>query len=411
MPSKIVIIGAGFSGVWSALSAKRLINDHDRSADIEVTLIAPEPFLVMRPRLYETSPSELSFPLEALFESAGINFVRGYVEQIDASAHSLRLVSGSTDRSTIPYDKLILAAGSTVRKPASVPGLRDYAFDIDTQSAAVELERHLEKLSISDGMPGRETIVVCGAGFTGIEIVTELPKRVAHWKRKPRLVLVDSDHEVGSSLGSGPRPVITQATKELGIELRLGSKVASIDQCGVTLASGERIETTTVIWTAGVRASPLTQCLAEERDTWDRIYVDRCLRVPSSTDLFATGDAAAAETDDDGHYTMMSCQHAIPLGRVSGYNAAADILGEPMIEYSQPVYGCCLDLGAWGTVVTHGWDRQVKLTGDVAKKAKQYINRKLIYPPETSLEALALAHPSTDTDAGDVFQQIMQAIA
>lgn len=90
----------------------------------------------------------------------------------------------------------------------------------------------------------------------------------------------------------------------------------------------------------------------------------------------------------------MSCQHAMNLGRSSGHNVAADLLGEAQIPYSQPRYVTCLDLGPWGAVYTGGWDRQVKMTGGVAKALKAQINTQWIYPPSADrAEALALADP------------------
>ncbi|PVH94469.1 pyridine nucleotide-disulfide oxidoreductase family protein [Periconia macrospinosa] len=407
MSQRIVIIGTGFAGVWSALSAQRLIDTQGRSAAIEITVIAPDPTLVIRPRLYEAKPSSMTFALEPLFESAGIKFIRGFVDQIEAAEHTLHFTSTESGKANISFDRLILAAGSDVIRPDSVAGLQEHAFDIDTLNAAVKLEAHLEKLATAPESDARNTIVVCGAGFTGIEIVTELPKRLAHMVTKPRLILVDSDEVLASRLGPGPRPIITQAIKELNIEVKLGSKVTAVDAQGVTLASGEHIASQTVIWTAGVRATPLARQISGNVDTLGRLYADKHLRVPSQKHIFATGDAAAAETDNEGHYTMMSCQHAIPLGRASGFNAAADLLGEPMVEYSQPEYICCLDLGAWGTVVTKGWEREVKITGELAKKVKQGINRELIYPPKSASQALELAQPLLQPSLDEVSARLL----
>ena len=410
MASNIVIIGAGFAGVWSALSAKRLINLQNKSKDVEVTVIAPEPSMVIRPRLYEAEPSNMSVQVGALFESAGIKFIQGFAENIDTAAHTVHVRSIASAQTTVAYDRLILAAGSDVIRPQAVVGLRQHAFDIDSLNAAVKLDTHLNQLASLPESTARDTIVVCGAGFTGIELITELPKRLAHMPNKPHLIIVDSEHILARSLGSGPRPIIAQALQELGVEVKLGSAVASIDSEGVTLASGERIESKTVVWTAGVKATPLTQQIPGPKDKLSRLYVDKYLRA-SSAHVFVTGDAAAAQADSDGHYAMMSCQHALPLGRVSGFNAAADLLGEPMVEYSQPEYGCCLDLGAWGTVVSHGWDMEVKLTGDIAKKVKNYINQKLIYPPPSAEEAFALAEPLANTNSMELFEKILEVVA
>jgi NADH dehydrogenase FAD-containing subunit len=250
---------------------------------------------------------------------------------------------------------------------------------------------------------------VCGAGFTGIELAAELPGRLGQ-DFKPRIILVDNAGEVGPELGLGPRPVITQALKDLGVETKLGSGVAEVGAKGVTLCSGEYIETMTAVWTAGVRATPLTEQIPGAKDSLSRLHVDQDLRVPSSKHVFATGDAARALTDTKGHYAMMSCQHAHLLGRVSGYNAAADLLGEPKLPYSQTGYGTCLDLGAWGSVITRGWEREVKLTGDAAKRIKTSINQELIYPPSEAEEAIAVADPVTYPGGEELFDQLLAPI-
>ncbi|KAM7184001.1 hypothetical protein V8F20_012400 [Naviculisporaceae sp. PSN 640] len=411
MPSKIVIIGAGFAGVWSALSAKRLINLKGKDKDIEILVISPEPSLVMRPRLYEANAADMTFPLMKLFSSAGIQFLRGTVNTIQVEAHTVKVRTASGAEDSVQYDRLILAAGSAVVRPQAVTGLEEHAFDIDTLTSAVKLESHLETLASLPPSQARDTIVVCGGGFTGIELATELPKRLSrHNINGARVILVESSEEVGPELGSGPRPTILQALQDLNVEVKLGSRVTAVDSKGVTLASGEQIETLTPIWTAGQRATPLTQQIPGSKDSLSRLYVDENLRVPSCQNIFATGDAAYALADTKCHYALMSCQHALALGRVSGHNAAADLLGEPNVAYSQPEYNCCLDLGGWGAVISRGWDRSEQIIGDLAKRGKTFINQKLIYPPEDANEAILAADPATPT--GDAqFKVLLEAMA
>ncbi|KAJ5413621.1 hypothetical protein N7509_000248 [Penicillium cosmopolitanum] len=357
-----------------------MLDLRSQNQGIEILVIAPEPSLVIRPRLYEANASDMTHPLGALFEGARIEFLQGMVRSINYNAQTLDVRSASGAESTTSYDRLILAAGSAVIRPKSIPGIRQHTFDIDSLESATKLETHLRDLASLPPSPGRNTIVVCGGGFTGIELATELPKRLGHISDY-RVVLVENADQIGLALGPGPRPVITQALEDLGIEVKAGSPVAKIDPDGVSLASGERIETKTAIWTAGVRATPLTQQFPAPKDELSRLHVDQYLRIPTIENAFATGDAASALADTKGHYALMSCQRALQLGRVSGHNAAADLLGEPMIEYSQAAYNCCLDLGSWGAVISAGWDRKVKHTGDVAKRVKCYINQQLIYPP------------------------------
>ncbi|KAF4419129.1 pyridine nucleotide-disulfide oxidoreductase family [Fusarium acutatum] len=365
MPSRIVIVGAGFAGVWSALSAQRLINLKDKQQDIQVLVIAPEPSLTLRPRLYEPNPSMMKQPLGHLLTSAGIKFFQGTVETIDTNSQTVHVKSPSGDESNVAYDRLVLAAGSAVVRSKNVAGL-----------------------SLT-----RNTVVVCGGGFTGIEMATELPNMLKQIEN-PRIVLVESAPVVGPELGEGPRPTIMKALESLGVELKLNASVTSIDSSGVSLSSGERIESMTVIWTAGVRATSLTQQIPGKKDTVSRLYVDQDLRVPGCPHVFATGDAAHAATDIKGNFTLPSCQHAVVLGRFSGHNAAADLLGEPSLPYSQPGYVTCLDLGPWGAMLANGWDREVTVTGQIAKQVKRYVNQKVIILPDTAKEALDAADPA-----------------
>ncbi|KAK7408075.1 hypothetical protein QQX98_009790 [Neonectria punicea] len=198
--------------------------------------------------------------------------------------------------------------------------------------------------------------------------------------------------------------------KDLGVEVKLGSAVTEVDPKGITLSSGEYIETMTAVWTAGVRATPLTQQIPGAKDSLSRLHVDQELRIPTSPHVFATGDAAHALTDDKGHFSTMSCQHAMLLGRVSGHNAAADLLNEPPVPYTQPSYGCCLDLGAWGAVITRGWGREVLVTGESAKRVKTYINQKLINPPHDAEEAIAISDPSPYPDGDELFDQLLVSL-
>jgi NADH dehydrogenase len=205
-------------------------------------------------------------------------------------------------------------------------------------------------------------------------------------------------------MGSDSRPVIEDALKKLGIEARVGASVASLDESSVTLSDGERIEAETVIWAAGIRAAPLTAQIPAERDTLGRLHVNRDLRVTGVAGVFATGDAARAACDDAGNYALMSCQHATRMGAFAGNNAAAELLGLPTKPYHQKGYVTCLDLGEAGALFTRGWEREVSMVGDVAKKTKHEINTVWIYPPQAErAAALASADPERVTDVGGFF--------
>ena len=399
---RLVIIGAGFAGMYAALSAARLRDIQGVSPEeLEIALVAPEPTLVVRPRLYEPKPETLTAPLQDVLKAIDVVYVQGSAETIDTKSRTVEVVSAKGTRKSLSYDRLVVATGSRLFRP-NIPGLAEHGFSVDQLNDAIALDRHLHSLADRPAKNGRDTVVVAGGGFTGIEAATEIPARlraILGKDAKPRVIIVDRNNAIAPDMGEGPRPVIEDALRNLGVETRLGAGIAALDKSGVTLADGERIESKTVIWAAGMRAAPLTAQIPAERDSFGRLLVDRDSRVPSVPGVFAAGDAARAACDDVGNYALMSCQHATRMGAFAGNNAAAELLGVPTKPYHQKGYVTCLDLGEAGALFTLGWERKVAMVGDVAKKTKQEINTVWIYPPKAErAAALASADPERVTD-------------
>jgi NADH dehydrogenase len=404
---RLVIIGAGFAGMYAALSAARLRDIQGaRPDELEIALVAPEPTLVVRPRLYEPKPETLTAPLLDVLKAIDVVYVQGSAETIDTKSRMVRIATEKGTRKTLSYDRLVVAAGSRLFRP-NIPGLAEYGFSVDSLDDAIALDKHLHALADRPAINGRNTVVVAGGGFTGIEAATEMPARLREIlgkNAKTRVIIVDRNKAIAPDMGEGPRPVIEDALRKLGVETRLGAGVAALDKSGVTLSSGEHIESETVIWAAGIRAAPLTAQIPTERDNFGRLLVDRDLRVPGIEGVFATGDAARAASDDAGNYALMSCQHATRMGAFAGNNAAAELLGIPTKPYHQEGYVTCLDLGEAGALFTRGWERKVAMVGDVAKKTKQEINTVWIYPPKAErAAALASADPERVTDVVGFF--------
>jgi NADH:ubiquinone reductase (H+-translocating) len=399
---RIVIIGAGFAGMYAALSAARLRDIKGVSPEeLEIALVAPEPTLVVRPRLYEPKPETLTAPLLDVFNAIDVVYVQGSAEAVDTKARTVQIVTAKDARKTLPYDRLVVATGSRLFRP-NVPGLAEHGFSVDNLADAMALDRHLHGLAKQPASVTRDTVVVAGGGFTGIEAATEMPARLREILGKdatPRVVIVDRNAAIAPDMGEGPRPIIEDAMRKLGVEGRFGAGVAEVSKSGVTLSNGEHIEAATVVWAAGIRAAPLTTQIPAERDNFGRLLVDRDLRVPSVAGVFATGDAARAACDDVGNYALMSCQHATRMGAFAGNNAAAELLGVPTKPYHQKAYVTCLDLGEAGALFTRGWERKVEMVGDVAKKTKREINTVWIYPPRAErAAALASADPEHVTE-------------
>ncbi len=394
---RLLIVGAGFAGMYAAISAARLRHLQGVSPDdLEIALISPEPFLVIRPRLYEPKPETMRAPLAELFQQMDVRYVQGSVETIDSASALVSFVGPEGKLETLDYDRLVLAAGSRGFRP-NIPGLAEHAFGVELMEEAIKLDQHLHGLAKLPSSKARNTVVVAGGGFTGIETATEMPGRLRAILGRDadiRVVIVERNNVIAPQTGDNPRPVIAKAIRDAGVEVILSVGVTTVDANGVTLSNGEHIESATVIWTAGMRASPLTGQIPAPRDNLGRLVVDPDLRVPGVKNVFATGDTAKIAADDVGNVAPMTCQFAIRLGAFAGHNAAADLLGLPTEAYEQKTYVVCLDLGSSGAVFARGWNPQLEQVGALAKATKRDINTVWIYPPAPDRAKVFAAAPA-----------------
>jgi NADH:ubiquinone reductase (H+-translocating) len=396
---RILVLGGGFAGLWSAVGAARKLDELGLGPDaVEVMLVNRDTFHSIRVRNYESDLRSVRVPLDSVLDPINVARVEGEVAEIDLSHQVVTVLDRSGVR-TLCYDRLVFALGSQLVRPG-VPGLAEYAFDVDTYDSAARLGAHVQSLPGRPESPGRLTVVVVGAGLTGIETAAEMPGKLrmalerANRTEPFRVILADRQSKIGSDMGDAARLVIEEALQSLGVEMRPGIDLVTVSPRGVTLASGEEIPAETVVWCAGMRASPLSQLFPVARDHFGRISVDELMRVKGVANVFAVGDVASAILDGH-HASVMSCQHARPMGRVAGHNVVADLFGLPMLQLNIDWYVTVLDLGPWGAVYTEGWDRHVIATGAAAKRTKQTINCQRIYPPLTGVrsEILAAADP------------------
>ncbi|MFD0487977.1 NADH dehydrogenase [Saccharopolyspora erythraea NRRL 2338] len=390
--SNILVVGGGFAGVWSAAAAVRLRRVVGAGeSELSVTLVSAGDDLVIRPRLYQAEPERMRVSLDRVLGPVGVDRVAATATGIDTGRRRVTAVRRDGRSTELAYDRLVLATGSHLVRP-DLPGA-EHLHDVDTLPAAAALDAHLHRLpDLPDG-PGRFTAVVVGAGFTGLEIATELVDRLRAVAEphgaagEVRVVLVERADVVGPDLGPGPRPVVLDALSALGVEQRLGATVRGVERDRVRLSDGSVLDARTVVWTAGVRASPLTADVPAPRDGLGRLEVDPYLRVAGVPEVYAAGDTAAAQAED-GHQVMQSCQHAGPLGRFAGHNVAADLLGLPQEPFAPDPYVTCLDLGSAGAVFTTGWRRTVTSAHHAAKQRKRTVNEVWIHPPADDAEEL-----------------------
>ncbi len=383
---RVLVLGGGFAGLWSAVGAARQLDQLGIDPNqVEILLVNRDAYHNIRVRNYEADLSAVQVPLADVLEPIGVKWMEGEVVKIDWQAQSVE-IQQTAGAVSLAYDRLVFALGSQLYRP-DLPGLAGFGFSVDTYPEATKLNAHLQGLGDRPASPGNSTVLVVGAGLTGIEAAAEIPTKlqsVLEPSGRPlRVILVDHNPLIGSDLGDSARPVIAEALKAMQIETRTGISIVSIDAMGATLVTGEVIPAATVIWTAGMRANPLTQQFLVERDRWGRLLVNPFMQVVGVPNVFSAGDSAWLMIDGKSHSSVMSCQHGRPMGRFAGYNVVSDLVGEPMLPLQIDWYVTVLDLGSWGAVYTEGWGRQVVTTGQAAKQTKQIINCDRIYPPLT----------------------------
>lgn len=381
---RIIVIGGGFAGLWSAVSAARQLDVLGDS--VQILLVNRDRWHSIRVRNYEADLTATRIDLASLLDPVGVKLVIGEVTDIDTQKRIVNLDSAGKTVG-LRYDKLILASGSHLVCPPT-PGMAQYSFNVDTYAAAIKLQEHISGLASGGSRPGRFTAIVIGSGATGVELACELPERLraaalasGHGAalEQVRVILADRSSQIAQRLG-GARAVIENACRDLGVELMPNLQIESMDANGVTLTNGSRLDAAIVVCCAGMKASGLTARIDGYRDNSGRLKTDKRMRVIGVDHVYAAGDVAHALIDGE-RPSVMSCQHARPMGRFAGHNAVNELFNLPTLALNIDWYTNIIDLGPWGAVYTQGWERVAVAEGQEAKKTKTLINRERIYPP------------------------------
>ena len=391
----LVIIGGGFAGFWGAMSAARQAKILSGDKDLNMTVVSMDEYLSIRPRFYEDRFADMRVSLRTYFGPLGIGLKIGKSIGIKPGQGTVRTIDPDGKEENLSYDGLILAAGSRL-KHLGIPGF-EHTFDVDTFEHAVALERHLRSLSLSGfPSPASRTFVVIGASFTGIEVITKLAERLRSLdpsENRFDLVLTDRGSQIASGYPADGREMILGDLAKNGIRLLPDEEICALDPENVYFRSGTSLPTKTVIWCGGLEASPLTGAFGVARDELGRLPVDPFLRIEGYETDFAAGDVARAWVDEQ-NISLMSCQHAIPQGKLAGHNAVSALFGKDLLPYSQPDYRTCLDLGPGNALLTSGWERIPQGTGHKAKARKEEIITQWIVPNPDVHEALKDSDPS-----------------
>ncbi len=346
----VLVVGGGFAGGYVA----RLLGTQG------ATIVSPENFMLYTPMLPEAAsgtlePRHTVVPLRQMCPHAEL--VLGRVTAIDEERQSVHVETTDAGTFDIGYDHLVLALGA-VPRTFPVPGLAEHGLGFKDLADAISLRnRVLRELEAADAEVDPSDaarhlgFVFVGAGYAGVEALAELSDLVNDALRwYPRLrevpqrwVLVDAAPKI---LPEIPPRLGEYAAKELarrGVEIHVSTTLASFDGAEAELSNGERIRTHTLVWTAGVKASPLLERFGIPLDERGRVQVDSILRVEGRERVWSLGDCAAVPNErTPGHFDPPTCQHALRQAR----RLAKNITGDPQ-PYGYRMLGQVATLGRY----------------------------------------------------------------
>ncbi|NUP19566.1 MAG: NAD(P)/FAD-dependent oxidoreductase [Streptomyces sp.] len=363
---RILVVGAGFAGVGCVRRLERKLSPDDA----EITLVTPSSYQLYLPLLPQVASGVLTPQSIAVSLRRSRRYrtriIPGGAIGVDLAA-KVCVVRTITDKIVNePYDYIVLAPGSITRT-FDIPGLTDNAYGMKTLAEAAYLRDHvISQLDLADASQDpderarRLQFVVVGGGYAGTETAACL-QMLTHnaVKRYPRLDpslikwhLIDIAPrlmpELGEKLGTDAQEIL----RKRGIEISLGVSIAKAGPDEVTFTDGRVVPTRTLIWTAGVVASPLIATLGAET-VRGRLAVNAEMNLPGHDGVFALGDAAAVPDvakDEEGAVCPPTAQHAMRQGKVVADNVIAALRGQPLRPYRHKDLGLVVDLGGFDAV-------------------------------------------------------------
>ncbi len=347
----IVIIGAGFAGLEAAKTL--------RDEDVRVTLIDRNNYHKFQPLLYEVAmaglePDDIAHNVRNIFHGQeNVRFHLGTVCGIDTDQKQVHLRYGTSIR----YDALIVAAGA-VTNDFGVEGVEEHAYPLKNVPDAVNLRNHVlrqfERFDRDPAAadPGTLSFVLVGGGPTGVEMAGALVElfdtldgdfATLDTREQAQCILLEMQDDLLPPYAEPLRDYTRRTLEARGVDVRTNATVACVEADAVHLEDGTSIPTKTLIWAAGVKASPVADLLDAEQTWDDRVVVNADLSVPEAPDVYAVGDMAAID-GEDGHEPQLA-QVAIQSGRHAAQQIVRRLNNQPTTSFSYTNLGQMATIG------------------------------------------------------------------
>ena len=371
-PPHVVIIGGGFGGLYAARELKRV--------PVRVTVLDRRNHHVFQPLLYQVataalSPGDIASPIRwILRRQANTEVLLADVRAVDPARRRVVLADGE-----VPYDFLIVAAGATHAYfghdewRTIAPGLKTLEDALDIRRRVLLAFERAERETDPARRQAQLTFVVIGGGPTGVEMAgalaeisrQSLARDFRHFDPgSARILLVEAG---ASILATFPEPLRESARQDLmrlGVDVRTGTPVTAVLPWGIQ-AGAEKIAAETVLWAAGVAASPLGSTLGVPLDRVGRVLIEPDLTIPGHPDVFVIGDLASLK-DEAGRPLPGVAQVAIQMGRHAARNIQRAIDHQPLARFTYRDLGNMATIGRASAVADFGWMRLKGLLGWLA---------------------------------------------
>lgn len=338
--TRVVILGGGFAGLRAARSL-------GNRPGIEVKLVDRRNFHLFQPLLYQVamaglSPADIAAPIRSLLRSyANVQVLKSEVQGIDRERRVVR-----TDSGNLEYDYLIVATGMQTSYfgrddwEASATGLKTIEDATTVRRRILDAFERAEVEADPEKIAARLTFIVVGGGPTGVELAGAIAEMARHAlardfrridPRTTRVILVEAGPRILPGFQEASSERATADLERLGVTVRTGARVTTLDEDGIRLGDAERIASRTVVWAAGVRATPAGEWLDTELDRTGRVRVEPDLSLPNDDRVFVAGDLAYLE--NDGKPLPGMAPVAMQQGRYLGQLIRGELAGRPRTPF------------------------------------------------------------------------------
>jgi NADH dehydrogenase len=332
---KIVILGAGYGGMITTVRLQKMLS----VSEAEITLVNNNSYHYQTTWLHENAAGTLHhdktrLEIKDVIDSSKVNFVQDTVVEIKSAEKRVILHNGELE-----YDYLVVGLGFE-SETFGIKGLKEHAFSIANINGARQIRDHIEYMFSLYPTQKRDellTVVVGGAGFTGIEFLAELanrvPELVAEYdvpREKVRIICVEAAPTVLPGFDPELVEYAVKFLEKRGVEFRIGTAIKEATEEGIIVAKGEEVEeikAATVVWAAGVRGNALVEQSGFEAMR-GRIKVDEYMRAPGHDDVFIVGDAALIFNPENDRPYPPTAQIAIQEGYTIAQNIAVMVRGK-----------------------------------------------------------------------------------